>query len=76
MPKQALAVEYEPETLTEREMEVLVGIEAGHTNKEIAQQLGIKCRTVEKYCEYILVKLGVSNRTRAAKVARDLGLVP
>ncbi|MEL6148397.1 MAG: LuxR C-terminal-related transcriptional regulator [Chloroflexota bacterium] len=59
--------------LTDREFDVLVGIAAGETNHEIAERLFITMETVRGYSKQIYSKLGVSNRTRAAKVAREAG---
>ncbi len=59
--------------LTEREFEVLVGIAAGETNREIAERLFITTETVRGYSKQIYSKLGVSNRTQAANVAREAG---
>ncbi len=52
--------------LTLRELEVLRGIAEARRNSEIAQQLFISTRTVEKHVENILRKLGVKRRTQAA----------
>ncbi|MEO0565418.1 MAG: LuxR C-terminal-related transcriptional regulator, partial [Chloroflexota bacterium] len=59
--------------LTEREFDVLVGIAAGETNREIAARLFITMETVRGYSKKIYSKLGVSNRTQAANVARESG---
>lgn len=56
------AIENDPiSQLTEREIDVIKLISKGLTNKEIANQLGIKKRTVEWNREEILKKLGISN---------------
>lgn len=47
--------------LTEREQEILELVLAGHTNKAIAQQLGISHRTVEVHRSHIMQKAGASN---------------
>lgn len=46
-------------SLSLREREVLAGVVAGHTNKEIAQQLGISHRTVEIHRARLMRKLRV-----------------
>lgn len=55
--------------LTARESEVLYWISNGKTNREIAEILGMSPRTVNKHLEQIFPKLGVENRTAAARVA-------
>ena len=54
-------------TLSAHELEVLKSIARGCKNCEIAQSFGIKERTVRFHIENILFKLGVKNRTEAAK---------
>jgi DNA-binding NarL/FixJ family response regulator len=53
--------------LTLRELEVLRGIAEARRNSEIAQELFISTRTVEKHVENILRKLGVKRRMHAAQ---------
>jgi FixJ family two-component response regulator len=48
-------------TLTDREREILLLIVAGHSNKEIAERLGISFRTVENHRAHIMEKTGASN---------------
>lgn len=52
--------------LTGREIEVLMWVAKGKTNKDIADILGMRPRTVNKHLEHIYVKLGVETRTAAA----------
>lgn len=54
-----------PVALTDRELAVLNLLAAGLHNKEVAARLGISPRTVERHCENIYAKLGVSSRTEA-----------
>ena len=61
--------------LTDRELEVLRSVSRGHGNKEIAAVLGIAEPTVKAHLVHIFEKLGVENRTAAARVARELGLI-
>ncbi len=64
-----------PETLTERETEVLRLLASGQSNKEIAQTLYIGEKTVKTHVSNILSKLNVSSRTQAALYAARIGLV-
>jgi NarL family two-component system response regulator LiaR len=61
--------------LTERELEVLRRIAAGLTNAAIAEQLTISERTVKKHVSNILSKLHLMDRTQAAVLAWQEGLV-
>jgi signal transduction histidine kinase/DNA-binding NarL/FixJ family response regulator len=56
---------------TEREREVLVHLERGATDREIAAALTISVKTVEKHVGSILRKLGAQNRTQAVSLARE-----
>src|SRR5690625_1419302 len=55
------------EELTEREMEVLLCIGNGMTNQEISEHLFIGIKTVKTHVSSILSKLGVKDRTQAAR---------
>jgi predicted ATPase/DNA-binding CsgD family transcriptional regulator len=50
--------------LTVREREVADRIAQGKTNAEIADELVVSKRTVEKHIAHILIKLGATNRTQ------------
>lgn len=62
--------------LTERERDILVLVARGDDNRAIAQQLHLSEKTVANRLSEIFSKLGVSNRTQAALVAIQRGLVP
>jgi DNA-binding NarL/FixJ family response regulator len=64
-----------PETLTDRETEVLRLLAAGYANKEIARELVIGEKTVKTHVSNILAKLGLQSRTQAALYAVRIGLV-
>jgi DNA-binding NarL/FixJ family response regulator len=64
------------EPLTEREMDVLHGIAAGKSNREIADQLCISEGTVKNHVSSLLAKLDVRDRTQAIIRARELRLIP
>jgi len=54
--------------LTSREMEIMSWVVAGHSNKEIARQLGISHRTVEIHRARILKKTGTTNPLELARL--------
>jgi DNA-binding NarL/FixJ family response regulator len=62
-------------TLTERELDVLRCVARGDGNKQIASTLGIAEPTVKAHLVHIFEKLSVDNRTAAARVAREHGLI-
>lgn len=57
------------ESLTKRELEVLVQVANGMFNKEIATTLNISERTVKNHISNIFKKIEVSDRTQAAVFA-------
>ena len=61
--------------LTPRELEVLRGIVAGRSNKEIGAALSIGEGTVKAHVNNILGKLGVNDRTQAVTTALQRGIV-
>jgi two-component system NarL family response regulator len=61
--------------LTGREMEVLRLIFEGLTNKEIAYKLGVAENTVKNHINNLMVKLNARDRTQAAHVALERGLL-
>lgn len=62
-------------SLTDREVEVLVCAARGWPNKQIAQHLEISDRTVQVHLQSIYQKLDVTNRTEAVLCALVLGIV-
>ena len=63
------------EALTERELDVLRLLAQGYSNPEIAQRMHLAAGTVRNYVSTILQKLGVGDRTQAAVVALQRGLI-
>jgi LuxR family maltose regulon positive regulatory protein len=61
--------------LTHREMEVLLWLAQGASNREIAHNLVISLDTAKRHVSNILSKLGAKNRTQAVVQARSLGLL-
>jgi ATP/maltotriose-dependent transcriptional regulator MalT len=63
-----------PAGLTERQLEVLQVLADGLTNGEIASQLVLSVRTVDRHVAEILAKLGVASRRQARAQAEALGI--
>ena len=63
------------DVLTPRELEVLKLIAEAHTSKEIAQQLFISVKTVERHRQNILDKLGMRDRVELTRYAIRRGLI-
>jgi DNA-binding NarL/FixJ family response regulator len=61
--------------LTGRETEVLALLAQGKTNPQITEVLGVSLGTVKAHVEHIIRKLNVSDRTQAAVVGVQLGLI-
>ena len=61
--------------LTERETDVLRNIVGGKSNKEIATALFISEATVKTHINNLLSKLGATDRTQAARIALQRGIV-
>jgi DNA-binding NarL/FixJ family response regulator len=63
------------EALTERELDVLKLLATGLSNQEIAETLHLSEGTVRNYLSTLFSKLGVSDRTKAAVLAIQHGLI-
>ncbi len=61
--------------LNEDELEVLQRIAGGRSNKEIADVLNVSEITVKRRVGHILQKLGASDRTQAATLAIQRGII-
>lgn len=61
--------------LTPRELEVVRLVAAGHTNREIAEQLVISDKTVARHLHNVFTKLGLPNRSAATAYAYEHDLV-
>jgi len=64
-----------PDDLTAREREIAILIAQGKSNGEIADELVLSKRTVEKHITNILSKLGVTNRTQVVRWVIQSGLL-
>lgn len=65
-----------PAGLTAREVEVLVLVARGLSNKEIADRLVISAKTVGNHVEHIYSKIDAKNRAAASLFAMRQGLLP
>ena len=63
------------EILTPRELQVLKLIAEAYTSKEIARELVISVKTVERHRQNILDKLGMSDRVEVTRYAIRRGLI-
>ncbi|MGH2514781.1 MAG: response regulator, partial [Ktedonobacterales bacterium] len=64
-----------PEQLSQREVDVLRLLAQGASNRDIAEQLVLAEGTVKNHVSNILTKLHANNRTQAANLARERGLI-
>ena len=64
-----------PNSLTDREVEVLGLVATGRTNRAVADALGISEKTVARHVANIFGKLGVSTRAAATAYAHRKGLM-
>lgn len=64
-----------PAGLTPRELEVLVLLARGHTNRQVARALQVAEKTVGNHVEHIYGKIGRSTRAGAALFAMEHGLL-
>ena len=63
----------EPDPLTDRERQILQRAGEGRTSAEIAREMRLSEGTVRNYLSEAISKLGASNRTDAARIARGKG---
>lgn len=61
--------------LTVRELEVLQWVARGHSNLQIAQEVGVTENTIKFHVKNVLSKLGVSSRSKAVASGLKSGLV-
>jgi two-component system NarL family response regulator len=61
--------------LTARELEILKMVSKGLTNRDIGHALGISSFTVKNHVNSIMEKLGVGDRTEAATISIQKGIV-
>ena len=63
----------EPDPLSDRERQILQRAGEGRSSSEIAAELRLSEGTVRNYLSEAIAKLGASNRTDAARIARAKG---
>ena len=63
------------ESLSPREIEVMLLVARGATNQDVAEKLHISKATVKSHLLQIYQKLGVSDRTAAATTALERGII-
>ena len=63
------------EALSNREVEVLQQVAAGHRNREIAAKLFIAEETVKVHLRHIMGKLGANDRTQSVTIAARRGII-
>jgi DNA-binding NarL/FixJ family response regulator len=62
-------------SLTTREMEVLQLVAEGNANKQIALELGIGIKTVEKHREHLMDKLDIHDTASLTRYAISAGII-
>lgn len=63
------------QALSRRERQVLVLVGQGHTNREVAAQIGVGEKTVETYRARVAEKLDLHSRADFVRCALELGLL-
>jgi DNA-binding NarL/FixJ family response regulator len=63
------------EELTERELDVLLLVAHGLSNREVGERLFIGEATVRTHLTHVFAKLGVRDRVQAVVLAHESGLV-
>jgi DNA-binding CsgD family transcriptional regulator len=64
-----------PGGLTEREVDILIRLASGATNKQVAEQVFLSEKTIRRHLSNIFAKLGVSSRTAAVSWAYANGVL-
>ena len=74
VPKKTKTKYSEPETLTHREIEVILLIVEGNTNRQISETLNISIRTVETHRSNIMDKLNLHSRVDLVRYVNEHNL--
>ena len=64
-----------PDSLTERQRQVIGLIAQGKTSVQVGEELGLSPRTVDRHIENIMKKLGMRSRLELVRFAVESGLV-
>lgn len=72
---QEIALHAIQDSLNAREVEILQMIAGGHSNKQVAWQLGVAEETIKSNIKSIFSKLNVSDRTHAVTTAARRGII-
>lgn len=75
VPDSEMDVDAKPEKLSKRQKQLLVMIDQGLSNRDIAEQLGISEHTVKVHLWRLFRRLNASSRTQATFLARSKGLL-
>jgi len=67
-------MEHRISSLTPSQLKILVGLQQGRLNKQIAYDLGVTEATIKAHLTGVFRKLGVQNRTQAVIAAQALGV--
>ena len=62
-------------SLTARQLDVLLMLDQGLTNRDVALQLGLSEKTIKNHITALFNALGAGNRLQAIRKARDAGLL-
>ena len=62
--------------ITKRELEILVLIAQGMSNREIAEKLFVSENTVKTHSSRLFDKLSAKRRTQAVQIGKEMGLIP
>ena len=75
LPNQGTGIKQRSSTLTSREMEVLQLIAEGRANKQVAKELNISIKTVEKHRHHLMKKLGLHDTAGLTRYAIGTGII-
>lgn len=67
-------IKADQEALTPREIDVLLFLSRGYTNRQIAQELHLSPRTIEGYRSTLVAKLGTKSRVEMINYVEEHGL--
>jgi DNA-binding NarL/FixJ family response regulator len=63
------------DTLSDREREILVGMDRGVSNRDLAAELVVSETTVKSHVSAVLAKLGLRSRVQAVVLAYEAGVI-